>query len=83
MDTTLKLNNGDGYGEMNNLYHYKAICTDVYDADTISASIFLGFNIELRKRKLRLNRINAFEIRHKDPERNAVCRFHDQEPVED
>ncbi|MEW6061505.1 MAG: thermonuclease family protein [Bacteroidota bacterium] len=45
-----------------NLYHYKAIITSVYDGDTCTADIDLGFGIWIRGEKLRLHRINAPEI---------------------
>jgi len=44
-------------------YHYEAICTAVYDGDTITVDIDLGFGIWLRDQKLRLYGINAPEIR--------------------
>lgn len=45
-----------------NLFHYKALITDVYDGDTCTADIDLGFGIWIRGEKLRLHRINAPEI---------------------
>jgi micrococcal nuclease len=45
------------------LYHYKAIITEVYDGDTVTANIDLGFNIWLNDQKLRLYEINAPEVR--------------------
>ncbi|MBI2429375.1 MAG: thermonuclease family protein [Ignavibacteriales bacterium] len=45
-----------------NLFHYKAIITDVYDGDTCTADIDLGFGIWIRGEKLRLHRINAPEV---------------------
>lgn len=45
-----------------NLYHYKATVVSVYDGDTITVDIDLGFSVKLRM-PVRLARINAPEIR--------------------
>ena len=45
------------------LYHYKAIVTSVYDGDTCSVDIDLGLSVWIRGEKLRLNRINAPELK--------------------
>jgi micrococcal nuclease len=45
-----------------NLYHYKAVVVSVYDGDTCTADIDLGFSTWVRGEKLRLNRINAPEV---------------------
>lgn len=45
-----------------NLFHYKAVITDVHDGDTCTADIDLGFGIWIKGEKLRLHRINAPEI---------------------
>lgn len=45
-----------------NLFHYKAVITSVYDGDTCTADIDLGFGIWKRSEKLRLHRINAPEV---------------------
>ncbi len=45
------------------MYDYRALITDVYDGDTCTATIDLGFNIKQAKIKLRLHEINAPEIR--------------------
>lgn len=50
----------------NNLYTYEAEILSVYDGDTVTANIDLGFNLSLNKVKLRLLRINAPEIRGKE-----------------
>lgn len=49
------------------MYEYRAKITAVYDADTITAEIDLGFLSCLKKVKLRLYGINAPEVR--GPER--------------
>ena len=46
-----------------NLYHYRATVTDVYDGDTCTVDIDLGLNTWVRGEKLRLYRINAPELR--------------------
>ncbi|MBA4783653.1 MAG: thermonuclease family protein [Rhizobiales bacterium] len=45
------------------MYEYRAFITDVYDGDTITANIDLGFRTGLSGIKLRLYGINAPEIR--------------------
>lgn len=45
------------------LFHYKAHVIDVYDGDTCTVDIDLGFNTWLRGEKIRLHRINAPEIK--------------------
>jgi len=51
------------------LYKYRAICTDVYDGDTITVDIDLGFRVWMKGEKIRLFGINAPEMR--GPEKNA------------
>lgn len=46
-----------------NLYHYKAIITSVYDGDTCTANIDLGFKFYHNGLKLRLANIDAPEVR--------------------
>lgn len=58
------------FGEENiveKLYYYKAKVIKVYDGDTITVDVDLGFKIVLRKIKLRLLGINCPEIKSKDP----------------
>lgn len=45
------------------LYHYRAQVTDVYDGDTCTVDIDLGLSTWVRGEKVRLNRINAPEVR--------------------
>ncbi|MEK7263233.1 MAG: thermonuclease family protein [Bacteroidota bacterium] len=45
------------------LYHYRAKVISVYDGDTITVDIDLGFNIIMRGEKVRLHRINAPELK--------------------
>ena len=55
------------------LYTYQANITGVYDGDTITADIDLGFNT-WRKEKLRLARIDAPEVRGKEKVQGKVSR---------
>jgi len=45
------------------LYTYKAVITSVYDGDTVTADVDLGFRVWIRGEKLRLHRIDAPEVR--------------------
>ncbi len=47
------------------LYHYKAVIKSVYDGDTCTVDIDLGLHTWIKDEKLRLNRINAPEIKGK------------------
>tara|TARA_Y100000034_G_C6812275_1_gene365119 strand:+ start:320 stop:676 length:357 start_codon:yes stop_codon:yes gene_type:complete len=46
-----------------NLYTYKATVTSVYDGDTLTVDVDLGFSVVLRNIKLRLLGINTPELR--------------------
>ena len=48
---------------MSGLYTYKAVITSVYDGDTATATIDLGFSMAAVKVKLRFYGINTPEIR--------------------
>ena len=45
------------------MYEYKAKCIKVYDGDTITVDIDCGFNIWVKGEKIRLDLINAPEVR--------------------
>jgi micrococcal nuclease len=49
--------------EIARLYEYSAIVTAVYDGDTITVDIDLGFGIWMKDQKIRLYGINTPEIR--------------------
>lgn len=49
-----------------NLYYYKAKVVSVYDGDTITCDIELGFNFVWVNQKVRLFGINTPEIRNRD-----------------
>lgn len=44
-------------------YQYRAYVTSVYDGDTITVDIDLGFGVILRKQKLRFRNVNTPEVR--------------------
>lgn len=46
-----------------NLYTYRAQVISVYDGDTLTVDIDLGFSVVMRQQTVRLSRINAPELR--------------------
>ena len=56
------------------LYLYKAHVTDVYDADTITVDIDLGFNTWIKDERIRLARIDAPEVRGKEKIEGKAAR---------
>ncbi len=55
------------------LFHYKALVIDVYDGDTITAQVDLGFNVRLTE-KFRLLDINTPEVRGAEREEGLRSR---------
>ena len=55
-------------------YQYRAIITDVYDGDTVTADIDLGFDIWRRNERLRLYGIDAPEVRGKERPEGLLAR---------
>ena len=55
-------------------YEYRAIIIEVYDGDTVTADIDLGFNTWRMGEKLRLARINAPEVRCKERSEGLKAR---------
>tara|TARA_Y100000593_G_C4163038_1_gene263019 strand:- start:214 stop:546 length:333 start_codon:yes stop_codon:yes gene_type:complete len=55
------------------MYEYKAIITKVYDGDTLTADVDLGFKMWAKKIKLRLIGVDTPEIRTKDPKEKALA----------
>lgn len=55
-------------------YTYEAKITDVYDGDTVTADIDLGFDTWMHDRKLRLNGIDAPELRGDEKEAGLKSR---------
>tara|TARA_B100000131_G_C17658918_1_gene427314 strand:+ start:154 stop:480 length:327 start_codon:yes stop_codon:yes gene_type:complete len=45
------------------MYEYRAFVRKVYDGDTVTVDIDLGFDVVLKGQKIRLVRINAPEVR--------------------
>ena len=45
------------------MYEYRAFVRKVYDGDTITVDIDLGFDVVLKGQKIRLTKINAPEVR--------------------
>ena len=56
------------------LYFYKAVIYSVYDGDTCTARIDLGFEFEFKKLKLRLSGIDTPELRGETLEAARVSR---------
>ncbi len=56
------------------MYEYKAIITSVYDGDTVTANIDLGFGVVLKKQKLRLYGIDTPEVRGASKEEGKQVR---------
>ena len=48
------------------MYEYRAFVRKVYDGDTITVDIDLGFDVVLKGQKIRLTKINAPEVRGKE-----------------
>jgi len=55
------------------MYEYTALITKVYDGDTLTAEIDLGFMLWAKKIKLRLLGVDTPEIRSKRPEEKALA----------
>ena len=45
------------------MYEYRAFVRKVYDGDTVTVDIDLGFDVILKDQKIRLTKINAPEVR--------------------
>jgi len=56
------------------MYEYKATVISVYDGDTVTVDIDLGFGIVLRKQKLRLYGLNTPEVRGAEKEEGKKVR---------
>ena len=56
------------------MYEYKALVTKVYDGDTITVDIELGFGVFLHKQSLRLAYINTPEVRGEEKEQGYISR---------
>ena len=56
------------------MYEYRATITKVYDGDTITADIDLGFGIIVKKQKIRLHGINTPEVRGPSKPEGIISR---------
>ena len=56
------------------MYEYRALVKKVYDGDTVTVDIDLGFDVVLKGQKIRLTRINAPEVRGKERPEGLVSR---------
>jgi micrococcal nuclease len=56
------------------MFEYKSYVVKVYDGDTITCDIDLGFGILLKKQKLRLYGINTPEVRGSSKEEGVKVR---------
>lgn len=56
------------------MYEYKAIVTKVYDGDTITVNIQLGFGVFLNDQKLRLSYIDTPEVRGEERNEGLIAR---------
>ncbi len=63
-------------------YKYKATVVSVYDGDTITVNIDLGFGVILQKKKIRLYGINTPEVRGEERERGLVSRDYLRELID-
>lgn len=63
-------------------YHYKAEVVSVYDADTMTVEVDLGFDVSTTQR-LRLYGINAWEVRGDEKPEGIIARdwFRQQVPI--
>jgi|TARA_Y100000782_G_C10139429_1_gene246526 micrococcal nuclease len=65
----------------NNFYLYQAYVTDVYDGDTITCDINLGFGIKYTKQKIRLYGIDTPELRGEEREEGLRVRDYVREKI--
>lgn len=55
-------------------YHYDAIVREIYDGDTVTVDIDMGLNLWVHEENLRLDRIDAPEVRGETREEGLVSR---------
>ena len=55
------------------LYHYRAVVIDVYDGDTVTVDLDLGFHVWKRGEKIRLAHIDAPELRGESQEQGKAA----------
>ena len=59
--------------EKNDKYCYDAKVVSIYDGDTITVEINLGFNV-ITKQKIRFYGVNTFEIRGEEREKGLLAK---------
>ena len=67
---------------MIDLYTYKARCISVYDGDSVTLDIDLGFNMIMHNQKIRLLGINTPEVKGTDRLDGLVSRDRLRELIE-
>jgi len=65
-----------------NLYHYSAEVTSVYDGDTCTMNIDLGLGTWLHGEKIRLARINTPELRNDERAKGLIARDYLREKID-
>ena len=65
------------------MYEYRAYVKSVYDGDTITVDIDLGFGVLLQSQKIRLLKINAPEIRGSERKMGLISRDALREKISD
>ena len=63
-------------------YCYNATCTSVYDGDSITLAINLGFHMVMHNQKIRLLGIDTPEIRGEEREAGLIARDRLRELIE-
>jgi micrococcal nuclease len=58
----------------NQLFNYRAVVTGVYDGDSITVDIDLGFNNWMKNQKVRLYGINTPELRGEERPDGLIAR---------
>jgi micrococcal nuclease len=69
--------------DASNFYLYEAYVTSVYDGDTITCDVDLGFGIVFKKQKIRLYGINTPELRGDEREDGLKARDYLREKILD
>ena len=67
--------------QINPQYQYPALVVSVYDGDTITVNIDLGFGVELKKQKIRLYGINTPEVRGSSRDLGIISRDYVRENI--
>ena len=67
--------------QINPQYQYPALVVSVYDGDTITVNIDLGFGVELKKQKIRLYGINTPEVRGSSRDLGIISRDYVREKI--